>query len=84
MVFLAKMRRFGEKMRTEGVSVYSPQALQIPEDLYEEEYKGLNKFSNIAIKRLEKKCKKVSFSEFLDAKRENDWRNKAKYSMLNR
>jgi hypothetical protein len=52
--------------------------------LYEEEYKGLNKFSNIAIKRLEKKCKKVSFSEFLDAKRENDWKNKAKYSMLKR
>jgi hypothetical protein len=24
MVFLAKMRRFGEKMKTEGVSVYSP------------------------------------------------------------
>lgn len=58
----------------EGISLYSPERTSaVLEEFSVEEQKGLNRFTNIIIKRLENKCKKVSFSQFLEKKKEKEF-----------
>lgn len=68
------MKNMRRMKLNEGISLYSPERPSaVLEDFSVEEQKGLNRFTNIVIKRLENKCKKVSFSHFLEKKREKEF-----------